>query len=70
MVENEKLITPKDVEKDGYRGLKISQATQVQYRKTGLGYYRVGTKIFYSEKHLTDFLSRCENTAIQQAAAK
>lgn len=58
--DNEKLYTPREIETTGYKGFRICQATQVQYRKNGLRYFRIGNKILYSEKHLADFLSLCE----------
>jgi hypothetical protein len=53
----EKLYTPKELDERGI----ISLVYQWQMRKSGkLNYYKLGTKILYSEKHLKDFFALCE----------
>lgn len=59
MVElNEKLFTPKQVAEKKI----LSLVQQWKERKLGrLNCYRIGKKILYSEKHLTDHLALCES---------
>lgn len=61
--QNERYYTPKEIEKTGYKGVTVCQATQVEYRKSGrLGHYKIGNKVYYAALHLENFLSLCEST--------
>lgn len=65
--QNEQLLTPRELETTGYKGVKLCQATQVEYRKKGkLGFYRVGNKIYYAVSHLQNLLTACEAPAANQ----
>lgn len=53
----ETLYSPKELAEKGI----ISLVFQWQMRKEGkLSYYKLGSKILYSEKHLQDFFALCE----------
>lgn len=56
----EKLYSPKELDE-----LKvISLVQQWKERKNGrLSCYRIGRKILYSERHVSDFLALCERKA-------
>jgi len=62
---NEKLFTPKELAE-----MKIlSLVQQWKERKKGrLHCYRVGRKIMYSSKHISDFLALCESSAQSEEA--
>lgn len=61
--ENERLYTPKEIETTGYKGFKMCQATQVEKRKNGLSYYKIGNKVYYGQAHLDNYLAGCEVNA-------
>ena len=56
----EKLITTKE-----FRELTcLSRMTETRHRASGkLGFYKIGTRVFYSQRHIEDFLSRHERPA-------
>ena len=48
----------------------ISRPTEHRQRTAGkLSCYKIGTRIFYSEKHVEDFLARHEQTAKSEKQA-
>lgn len=58
----DRLFTPKQL---AQRGI-MSLVRQWQERRSGrLGYFQLGRRIFYSQKHLSDYLADCESKAIQ-----
>jgi hypothetical protein len=55
---HEKLFTPDNLDEQKI----LSKTEQWKRRKSGeLNYYKVGTKIFYSEKHLAEFFQLFEH---------
>lgn len=53
----EKLFTPKELDEQKI----LSKTEQWKRRKRGeLKFYKIGTKVLYSEKHLADFFKLCE----------
>lgn len=56
----EKLITSKE-----FREMTgLSRMTETRHRASGrLGFYKIGTRVFYSQHHITDFLTRHEHPA-------
>ena len=50
---------------------RISRPTEHRERKRGnLGCFKIGTRVFYSEKHIEDFLSRYERPARNERGYK
>lgn len=56
----EKLITSKE-----FREMTgLSRMTETRHRASGrLGFYKIGTRVFYSRQHIEDFLARHERPA-------
>ena len=56
----EKLITSKE-----FREMTgLSRMTETRHRASGrLGFYKIGTRVFYSQQHIKDFLARHERPA-------
>jgi hypothetical protein len=56
----EKLVTSKE-----FRALTgLSRMTETRHRASGrLGFYKIGTRVFYSQQHIDDFLARHERPA-------
>jgi hypothetical protein len=51
--------------------LRISKKTLATFRKRGLmGYFRVGGKIFYSQKHLLQLLAQSEEGLTRESRVK
>lgn len=57
---NEKLISSKE-----FRAITgLSRMTETRHRTSGnLGFYKIGTRVFYSQQHISDFLARHERPA-------
>lgn len=59
-MEKEKLYTIEELEKQGIG----SRVAQWRWREAQLiSFYKISTRIFYSEKHIQEFLARHEKTA-------
>lgn len=42
----------------------LSRMTETRHRVSGrLGFYKIGTRVFYSRQHIEDFLARHERPA-------
>jgi hypothetical protein len=42
----------------------LSRMTETRHRASGrLGFYKIGTRVFYSHQHIEDFLARHERPA-------
>jgi Helix-turn-helix domain len=56
----EKLITSKE-----FREMTgLSRMTETRHRASGrLSFYKIGTRVFYSQQHIEDFLARHERPA-------
>lgn len=56
----EKLISSKE-----FRDLTgLSRMTETRHRVSGsLGFYKIGSRVFYSQQHISDFLARYERPA-------
>lgn len=63
---NERLYT-KEEAAEILRVSAITVHRQVKARK--LGYYRLGSRVLISRKHIEDYLARCERTPKQSAKA-
>jgi hypothetical protein len=60
---HEKFFTPEYLDKQKI----LSKTEQWKRRKRGeLKFYKIGTKILYSEKHLSDFFALCEGEDIKK----
>jgi excisionase family DNA binding protein len=54
-------------EKQAAERLGISRITLLRARKAGrIGYFKIGSRVVYSERHLTDFLASVEQKALTQ----
>ncbi len=48
-------------EKEAARWLGISRITLLRTRQAGrIGFYRIGTRVLFEERHLREFLARVE----------
>lgn len=66
-MDGKKLFTSKEFRE--FTG--ISRPTEHRERRRGhLACFKIGTRVFYSEKHIEDYLSRCEQPAREESGAK
>ena len=57
-IAKEQFMTPNELAKSGL----ISLVKQWEERKKGrLKCYRIGAKVLYGQKHITDYLALCED---------
>lgn len=64
---HEKLFTPEFLDEEKI----ISKTEQWKRRKSGeLKFYKIGTKILYSDSHLADFFKLCEQNGIKESENK
>ena len=63
----EKLISSKE-----FREITgLSRMTETRHRASGnLGFYKIGTRVFYSQQHIADFLARYERPARVRKATR
>lgn len=65
--QQNKLLTSKEFRERA----RISRPTEHRARKSGaLGCFKIGSRVFYSEKHLSDFLARFEQPARVEKRSK
>lgn len=67
MEKQENLISAKEA----VARLGISKPTLCRIMQRGeIGYYRVGTRVLFSDRHITDFLAACEHRPRETASKR
>lgn len=57
-------------EVEAARRCGVSRITLLRMRKVGkIGFYRIGTRVLFSESHINEFLNRVERKAEKQKGA-
>jgi excisionase family DNA binding protein len=57
-------------EVEAARRCGVSRITLLRMRKAGkIGFYRIGTRVLFSESHINEFLNRVERKAEKQKGA-